>query len=468
MSDWGAVHATIPSANAGLDQESGYPFDRSPYFSDALREAIAGGHVPLSRLDAMAGHILYSMFANGLFDEPTGGGPPDFQAHARISRAAAEGSMVLLKNDHSILPFASDLASIAVIGSHADIGVLSGGGSSQVYAQTGFTNVEPDPKHGPRIYFRSSPLNALMARTHAKVLYDEGKDPATAALLASRCKVAIVFAHQWSAEGMDGTLQLDDDQDSLIAAIAKANANTIVVLETGGPVLMPWLSSVAGVLEAWYPGSSGGEAIARILTGEVNPSGRLPLTFPRSTDQLPRPPAFPTTPDSDAEQTLDPYPTVDYDIEGAAVGYKWYEKQGVQPLFPFGFGLSYSRFAYTDLKVETVANRIVVHVEVSNTGRVAGAEVAQLYIGPRDPSAGNLWEAKRRLAGFVKVNLKPGERRRVSVTVEPLLTGFYDETRHRWRIAAGDYEVTLSKDATHSLAQKLVHLDAQALTSAGS
>ena len=463
MSDWGATHSTIPSANAGLDQESGYPFDHSSYFGDALKEAIAGGHVSLSRLDAMAGHILYAMFANGLFDEPAGGGAPDFVGHARIARTTAEGSMVLLKNDHAILPLAADLRSIAVIGSHADAGVLSGGGSSQVYPQTGVAVINADIKNGPQIYFRSSPLNALIARTHAKVLYNDGTDSAAAVLLAARSEVAIVFAHQWTAEGMDGTLHLDDDQDSLIAAVAKANANTIVVLETGGPVLMPWLDSVAGVLEAWYPGSSGGEAIARVLTGEVNASGRLPITFPRSAAELPRPTGLRPAQENDEAEAVGAYATVDYGVEGAAVGYKWFDRQGLQPLFPFGFGLSYSRFEYAGLKVQTVDNGVVVHFQVRNTGRVSGAEVAQIYVGPKEPSTAGLWEAPRRLGAFVKVNLKPGESRRVSVGIEPRLTGFYDETLHGWRIAPGEYEVGLSRDATRSVAQEVVHLDAQSL-----
>ncbi len=463
MSDWGATHSTIPAANAGLDQESGYPFDRAAYFGDALKEAIAGGHVPLSRLDAMASHILYSMFVNGLFDEPVGGDLPDFEAHARIARVSAEGSMVLLKNDRAILPLAADLPSIAVIGSHADVGVLSGGGSSQVYPQTGVAVVDTDIKHGFAVYFRSSPVDALIARTHAKVLYNDGTDPVAAAQLAARCKVAVVFARQWRAEGVDATLDLDADQDSLIEAVAKANANTIVVLETGGPVLMPWLNSVASVLEAWYPGSSGGEAIARVLTGEVNPSGRLPLTFPRSAEQLPRPAGFPATQETDQTEALVAYPTVDYGIEGAAVGYKWYDKRSLSPLFPFGFGLSYSQFTYTGLRAEAIDNGIVVHFRVKNTGRVTGAEVAQIYVGPKEWSAEGLWEAPRRLAGFVKLNLRPGESRRVSVSIEPRLTGFYDDDLHGWRIAAGEYEVRLSKDATQAVAQGLVHLDAQSL-----
>jgi beta-glucosidase len=310
---------------------------------------------------------------------------------------------------------------------------------------------------------RSSPLSALIARTHARVLYNDGTDPAAAALLAARCKVVVLFARQWGAEGMDGTLHLDADQDSLIAAIAKANANTIVVLETAGPVVMPWLSSVAGVLEAWYPGSSGGEAIARVLTGEVNPSGRLPLTFPASPDQLPRPSEFPAPQETDEREALDVYPVVDYGVEGAAVGYKWFDRQALQPLFPFGFGLSYSQFTYTGLKVETVDNSIVVHFHVRNTGRVTGADVAQIYVGPKEAGTGALWEAPRRLAGFVKVNLKAGESRRVSVVIEPRLTGIYDENLHAWRIAAGEYEVRLSKDATRAVAQGLVHLDAQSL-----
>jgi beta-glucosidase len=457
MSDWGAVHSTIPAANAGLDQQSGYPFDASPYFADALKEAVEDGYVAAARLDDMTGRILRSMFANGLFDEPITTGDIDFAAHAEVSRAAAEGDMVLLKNDQHLLPLGANVRSILLVGSHADAGVLSGGGSSQVYPVGGVALLEPHVKGGPRVYFRSSPMQALATHTGARIAYDPGTDVKAAAKLARHSDVVIVFAHEWCSEGVDCTMRLDEEQDALIAALARANPRTIVVLETGGPVLMPWVDRVGAILEAWYPGSSGGEAIARVLTGEVNPSGRLPVTFPRSLEQLPRP-------------HLDGFPeqhnariTVDYTIEGAAVGYKWFDRKRIEPLFPFGHGLSYSRFELSSLSADVGDKQVSVRFAVRNTGDRAGGYVAQVYVSPIGGAAAVEWESPQRLGGFKKVSLKAGEGADVSLTVEPRMLAVYDEAEKSWVIEDGDYDVALSTDSRHAVAHTKVHVSRQVL-----
>jgi beta-glucosidase len=458
MSDWGATHSTIPAANAGLDQDSGYPFDVSPYFAGALKEAVEDGYVPAARLDDMAARILRAMFVNGLFDDPVIEGSIDFEAHAEVSRTAAEGAMVLLKNERHLLPLGKSVKSILVVGSHADAGVLSGGGSSQVYSVGGPAFLDAHVKHGPMVYFRSSPLRSLAVLTQARITYDEGTDIRAAAKLARRSDVVIVFARQWSAEGVDGTLRLDGDQDAMIAALAKVNVKTLVVLETGGPVLMPWLGKVAAVLEAWYPGSSGGEAVARVLTGEVNPSGRLPLTFPRSLQQLPRP-----TLDGFADRST-PHLSVDYTIEGAAVGYKWFERQGIEPLFPFGFGLSYSRFDLSNLHAEVENERLSVRFAVTNSGLRAGKYVAQIYVSPVSAAAIPGWEAPKRLCGFKKVSLQAAERTEVSVSIEPRMLAVYEEADKSWIIEDGDYYVWLSTDARNPVAHAKVHISRQVLS----
>jgi beta-glucosidase len=455
MSDWGAVHSTIPAANAGLDQESGYPFDASPYFADALKEAVEDGHVPVARLDDMTTRILRSMFANRLFDDPGKAGDIDFVAHAEVSRNAAEGGMVLLKNEHQLLPLAPSVKSILIVGSHADAGVLSGGGSSQVYPVSGVALLEPQVISGPRVYFRSSPMEALATRTRARIAYDPGTDIKAVAARARHSDVVIVFAHEWAAEGLDNTLHLDGDQDALIAALGKANTHTVVVLETGGPVLMPWVGKVTAVLQAWYPGSAGGEAIARVLTGEVNPSGRLPVTFPRSVEQLPRP-------------RLDGFPeqrnariTVDYTIEGAAVGYKWFERSHLDPLFAFGYGLTYSKFELSNLGADVDHTGLNVRFSVKNAGGRAGKYVAQVYVSPvRSPTPLG-WESPQRLCGFKKVSLQPGESTAASLSIEPRALAVYDEEGKRWVIEEGDYEVSLSTDARTVVAHKTVHLTRQ-------
>jgi beta-glucosidase len=458
MSDWGATHSTIPAANAGLDQDSGYPFDLSPYFSDALKEAVEDDYVPAARLDDMTARILRSMFVNGLFDDPVKAGDIDFEAHAQVSQADAEGALVLLKNDDHLLPLNKGVRSILIVGSHADAGVISGGGSSQVYSVGGVALLEPHAKGGtPMVYFRSSPMQALAARTGARIAYDPGTDIKAAAKLARHSDVVIVFAHQWTAEGVDGTMRLDEEQDALIAALARVNPKTMVVLETGGPVLMPWVDRVAAVLEAWYPGSSGGEAIARVLTGEVNPSGRLPVTFPQSLEQLPRPhlDGFP--------EKRDARITVDYTIEGAAVGYKWFDRRRFEPLFPFGHGLSYSKFDLSNLAADVGDKRLNVRFSVQNSGDRAGKYVAQVYVSPIGGAASSGWEAPKRLCGFKKVSLQPGENADVSLSVEPRILAVYDEAGKSWIIEEGDYDVSLATDSRNAVTHTKVHISRQVI-----
>jgi beta-glucosidase len=460
MSDWGATHSTVAAVRAGLDQESGYPFDASPYFADALKEAVEDGHVAASRLDDMVGRVLRSMFVNGLFDypiDPSAASKIDFGTHAMVTQAAAEGGMVLLRNEHALLPLGNSVKSILIVGSHADVGVLSGGGSSQVYAPGGPAFIDSHIQHGPLVYLPSSPLESLAGLTGAHLSYDDGADVSGAVRRARRADVVIVFAHQWSAEGVDGTLRLDGDQDALIAAIGKANTRTAVVLETGGPVLMPWIGKVAAVLEAWYPGSSGGAAIARILTGKVDPSGRLPMTFPRSLQQVPRPglDGIPLQPKARV--------SVDYTIEGAAVGYKWFDRKELEPLFPFGYGLSYGRFQLSDLSANLVGPSLSVRFAVANTGSRAGKYVGQIYVGPRSDWEGQGWEAPQRLAGFAKASLHPGARTAVRLSIDPRMLAVYDDRARSWLIREGEYDVFLSIDSRHAVEHVSVHLARQVL-----
>ena len=457
MSDWGGTHSTAKAANAGLDQESAYTFDKQPFFGAPLKAALADGSVSQARLDDMVRRITRSMFAHGLFDHPVVKGPIDYAAHAKVTQADAEEAIVLLKNDGALLPIAKTAKKVVVIGSHSDVGVLSGGGSSQVFPVGGMAVKGLGPKGfpGPVVYHPSSPLKALQAKNPgAQFVYDDGADPAAAAKAAAGADLVIVFAHQWAAESQDYSLTLADNQDALIDAVASANPKTAVVLETGGAVLMPWLPKVGAVVEAWYAGTSGGEAIARVLTGEVNPSGRLPVTFPQSADQLPR-------------QTIDCDPAkpeefcdVNYDIEGAAVGYKWFDKKAQAPLFAFGHGLSYSTFGYSDLKTSVVGDKLTVSFTVKNTGKTAGKDVPQVYVGPK---SGSGWEAPRRLAGFKKVDLAPGATTKVSVTVDPRLLATFDSKAKTWTIASGAYEVSLGASSRDLGAKTDVTLAAKTL-----
>jgi len=451
MSDWGAVHSTIPAANAGLDQQSGMPFDLADYFGPPLKEAVLNGWVPQARLDDMARRVLHAMFEHGVVDHPVKLAPESFdrEAHAKVSLKDAQEGMVLLKNSTGALPLNKSVKRIAVIGGHADKGVLAGGGSSLVYPEGGnaVPGLEPKSWPGPVMYYPSAPLKAIQQRVpSATVAYHDGADVAAAAKLARESDVVLVFANQWTAEALDvPNLSLPNKQDELITVVAASNPKTVVVLQTGGPVKMPWLPQVQAVLEAWYPGTRGGEAIASVLFGEANPSGHLPVTFPASEAQLPRP-------------VLDGYPEVQdrrFDVdyhEGAAVGYKWFDLKGYKPLFPFGHGLSYSEFTMADLVATVKDNALYASFTVKNVGKLAGKEVAQVYVAPLDVC----WEAPKRLVGFHKVDVKPGASTTAVITVDPRLLAMYDSASKTWKVAAGDYKVILAADAVAAADSKAV------------
>lgn len=440
MSDWGAVHS-LAAANAGLDQQSGREFDREPFFDEPLKAAVAAGEVASSRIREMAHRILRSIIACGLMDDPVTPGEPDLARGADVARRAAEAGIVLLKND-GVLPL-EGVRRIAVIGGKADIGVLSGGGSSQVIPR-GSARFDP-PEGSPSwsagvIWHPDPPLAAIRGRAaNVEVAFDDGTDPVRAATVARQADVAVVFAVEWATEALDTTLVLPDGQDGLIAAVARAQPKTVVVLETGNPVFMPWLGEVAAVLEAWYPGSQGGEAIAAVLFGETSPSGRLPISFPASADQLPHP----KLPGSDLPIVNDRGDTPPFEIryvEGSDAGYRWFARTGGKPLFPFGYGLSYTTFRYARLEV-TGGTTATVSFDVANTGPRAGTETAQVYL------AAAPGRTQQRLVGWAQVTLAPGETRRVTVEADRRLLADWNEAAHAFRIAGGTYRFVVGPDA---------------------
>jgi len=450
MSDWHITISTVPGAESGLDQEQ--PSDA--YFGQRLVQALESGQVAESRLDDMVHRILRAMFADGLFDHRAEVRPIDGATDAAAAQEIEEEGAVLLKND-GLLPLdATKVSSIAVIGSHADIGVLSGGGSAQVYPAGGPALIEGKPCPpcwGPVIWDPSSPLKAISDKApHGNVQYNDGTNPKQAARLAASSDIAIVFVSQWESEEMDlPSLNLTDvihaqpiDQDALVNAIAAANPNTVIVMENGGPMVMPWLGSVGAVLEAWFPGQRGGEAIAKILFGDINPSGKLPITFPASVNDLPRP-VLPKPPESNAQFD------VDYTIEGFNAGYKWYDIKGYTPLFPFGYGLSYTTFAISEgeLTTESAADAsFKASFNIQNTGTRSGAEVAQVYLG-LPPNTG---EGKR-LVGWQKVPLNAGQSQRVTIQVKASDSShpfsYWDVNSHSWLIASGIYTVYLGNSS---------------------
>jgi beta-glucosidase len=503
LSDWGGTHSTTKAIVNGLDQE----MPGSGYFGDALKKAIEVGEVPQARVDDAVHRILRSMFAVGVIDDPPARQVVDVFRGLADAQRLAEESIVLLKNANGQLPLnAAVVRSIAVIGGHADVGVPSGGGSAQVNPPGG-NAVQAPPRAGGAppaaggggsgrgatnplnsVYFPSSPLKAIRVKAPtAKIEFNDGSDPAAAAKLAKASDVAIVFAVQPMSEGRDSaTLGLPGDQDALVAAVAAANPHTIVVLETGGPVSMPWIANVSGVLAAWFPGIGGGPAIANILFGNVNPSGKLPVTFAKSEKDLPHPeiPGMPppTQPAAagplSAPMIIDPAAAAvigatvgsgagagrgagaggsgaqgggggrgggrgsvpPFDIpytEALKVGYKWFQAENKQPLFPFGFGLSYTTFAYSALKASASGGDVTVTFTVSNAGKRAGAEIAQVYISL--PPATN--EPPKRLVAWERVELAAGASKVVTLKLDPLFLSIFNVSKDGWELAPGDYKV---------------------------
>ncbi|MDX2276641.1 MAG: glycoside hydrolase family 3 C-terminal domain-containing protein [Hyphomonadaceae bacterium] len=432
MSDWGAVHSTREAALAGLDQQSGRQLDPHPYFGELLKTEVLADPIMAARLDDMVRRILYSLIDAGLLEQTTA---PEINAdvHRAVAQQQAEEGIVLLANRRDLLPLAHDIGSIAIIGAKADVGVLSGGGSSSVTpngSQLVTDRRSPIPGM-PTVYHPSSPLAAFRAAApNARIEFSSGADKAEAIDLARRADIAIIFAQRWDCEGGDAAdLSLPDGQDALIAEVAAINARTIVVLQTGGPVLTPWLNDVGALLAAWYPGHRGAEAIANIVFGAVNPSGRLPVTFPASTEQLPRPNIAGYESEETRQGLMRIGPSfASHHIEGADVGYRWFERTTATPLFPFGFGLSYTTFAISDLEVDQHGQ---VRVKVTNTGLRAGKQVTQIYARP--PHEG----ATKRLVAFGKVHLEPGETKHLSLRVEPRLLARFDVDANAWEIAPG-------------------------------
>jgi beta-glucosidase len=449
ISDWGGTHSTEKASAAGLDQEQ----PMADFFGSKLKEAVEAGRVPMSEIDDHAQRVLYAEFLSGIVDNPPQQSVVDVEKGFEVARRVEEMSIVLLKNSPTILPIVpSKVHSIAIIGGHADRGMISGGGSAQVDPPGG--NAIMPPGQGATIWqkpvwYPTSPLKALQAKLpNTKIDFDPGTDPQSAASLAKSTNLAIVFVYQWLSEDMDvPSLSLPDNQDALIEQVASANPNTIVVLETGTSVTMPWIDRVAGVVEAWYAGSSGHKALADVLVGDVNPSGKLPLTFTSSETDLPHPepPKIPTESQPQAGDVADNGApssnasahtgyAVHYD-EGGAIGYKWFEEQHKKPLFAFGFGLSYTTYAYSGLSVDSGTK--TARFTVKNTGKRPGTEIAEVYA--RLPKGTD--EVYRRLVGWTRIALSPGESKIVSVPIDDRVLKTFNEDKNAWNTTPGDYQV---------------------------
>ena len=450
-SDWGGTHSTEKASAAGLDQEQ----PMSNFFGAKLREAVDAGRVPLSEIDDHARRVLYGEFLSGVVDDPPQKSVVDVDKGFEVAEHVEEKSIVLLKNRGAVLPIVpARVHSIAIIGGHADAGMISGGGSAQVDPPGGNAILPPGKgatKWQEHIWFPTSPLLALRAKLpQTKIDFYPGTDLDSAAKLARSSDLVIVFADQWESEGMDlQNLSLPDNQDALIEKVVAANPRTVVVLETGTAVTMPWIDKVAGVVETWYAGSSGHKALANVLVGDVNPSGKLAITFPKSEQDLPHatiPPPPPHLRGQGAAPVNAGAPPSNYAVhydEGVEVGYKWFEAEHKTPLFPFGFGLSYTTFAYSALSVDSAAK--TARFTVRNTGTRAGTEIAEVYATLPKGSD----EAFQRLAGFARITLDPGKSQIVTVSIDPRVLQTFDETANRWNLATGDYGILAGPSSDH-------------------
>lgn len=422
MSDWGATHSTAPSAMAGLDLE----MPTGKYFGDELKQAVQSGAVPMSVInDKLVRRFAKMMEFGEWVAVPKPTTIPAF-AHGAVDRKIADAGMVLLKNDGNLLPLnIKDIRAITLAGPFVVRPNSGGGGSSHViplYTITPYDGLEA----------------AMELQIHFNVF--DGSDIDAAVNAAKHSQVAIVMVGDQNTEGRDHPITLPDAQNKLIEAVAKANPKTIVVVKSGSAVLMPWIDDVPVVLEAWYPGEEDGNAVADVLTGKVNPSGKLPLTFPRDLDQT-------------LAKNPEQYPGVDgtaHYSEGIEVGYRGYTANNVTPLFPFGFGLSYTTFSFDDLKVTHASgsDSASASFKVTNTGKVAGAEVAQLYLGFPNIAEGN--EPPIQLKGFRKVMLNPGESKSVELKLDAHSFSYWSVQSHGWKIAPGTFQVMVGDSSANT------------------
>ena len=456
VSDWGSTYSTANTVNAGMDIEmpGGEPMKiwlQTPrsqaagnsggwLTSDKVLADISSGKISRATVDENVGNILRVIFVTGLFDKPhvaIGEADVDTPEQRAVARKGATESIVLLKNSGDVLPLnASKIHSIVVIGPNAAVARTGGGGSSLV-----------------RPKYSISPLKGIQDRAGSQIQVSnvlgvsmEGEDNAKdtpemreqllneAVAAAGKADVAILVVGRSSANESEDfdikSLDLPAGQDELIQAVAKANKNTVVVINAGGPVLMDkWLDQVPAVLHMWYGGQEGGNAIASILFGDANPSGKLPVSFVKRWEDAP---AYGHYPGENLQ--------VDY-AEGIYVGYRYFDTKKVEPLFPFGYGLSYTNFAYSDLKVspgKKAGEPVEVSLKVRNTGARAGAEVVELYVHDGHSSVDR---PAKELKGFRRVNLAPKESQTVRFTLDHDAFAYYSTAKKDWVVEPGQFEI---------------------------
>jgi beta-glucosidase len=423
MSDWTAYFSTVSGMRNGMDLDmfSGYYTNTA-----AVSNALQWGNVAQADLDGMAGRVLTKMFQFGVFDNPPSGNLNSTVTNAaniQFSRAAAAESMVLLKNSGNVLPLGASVASIAVLGAAAYASSISIGSGSAAVA----------------LNYNVTPLSGIGQRAGTRVVNYVVGDSSTlsdAVSQAATSDVAIVCVGQQTGEFNDrSSLSLPSGQDALVSAVAAVNPRTIVVVYSSSATLMPWINQVAGVIMAWYPGQENGNALAQVLFGDENPSGKLPVSIPAASSQV-------------ATASAAQFPGTNGHVvysEGLLVGYRWYDAKGVAPLFPFGHGLSYTTFGYSNLAVGSVSpsGQVRVSFDLNNTGTLAGSETAQMYLG--FPALAD--EPPKLLKGFQKVTLAPGQARRVTFDLDWEDLAYWDSAVRAWVVAPGQFQVYVGASA---------------------
>ncbi|QJX49270.1 glycosyl hydrolase [Hymenobacter taeanensis] len=471
ISDWGSVHNTQDALRNGTDLEMGTDlslmysnvdqsaaaggpsasqslYDRF-FLADAALEAIKKDKTLEPLLDDKVRRILRVMYATNMLDgakrKP---GAYNTKEHQATALKVAEEGIVLLKNEGNLLPLSKTVKSIAVIGQNATRENSLGGGSAQVKAKYEIT-----PLQGLKNELGNQ-VNITYAQGY-KIARNQKADPQMIAEAVAAAKAADVVVYvggsthgydytKWSdnaydAEGFDKPdMNMPFGQDELIQAVLKANPNTVVVLMGGGPIdVSAWAGQTKSIVEAWYPGMEGGNAIAHVLFGDVNPSGKLPFTFPVKLEDSPAQKLgeYPSTPGNPLKQTYK---------EDIFVGYRYFDTYNVAPQFAFGHGLSYTTFKYSGLTVTPGSKSATVKLTVSNNGKTAGAEVVQVYV--KDEKA-SVKRPEKELKGFEKVFLKPGESKVVTLTLDQNAFQYYDEGKKQWVLEPGKFDVLVGSSS---------------------
>lgn len=491
MTDWGGAHDTKESVLNGLDLEMGtnLPKYDDYYLAKPFREGIQNGTYPMALLDDKVRRNLRVMVATGKIaaapsaedgakvDTVVSGGNSERLSkpgslntndHQMAARKIAEAGMVLLKNEHSFLPLdAPKLKTIAVIGDNATRKHARGGGSAGIkalYEVTplegilnrvgGNVNVTYSAGYRPPERRRTGQADAAGVRAEQVAAEANAKELADRAVLAAKAADVVIYvgglSHMRNGddEGSDRLdMKLPHGQDELLTRVLQANPHTVVVLVSGAPVEMDaWLAQAPAVLQAWYPGMEGGNAIARTLFGDVNPSGKLPFSFPKRLADSPA-------------HALDAYPGKDGTevySEGLLVGYRWFDTKGIEPLFPFGHGLSYTSFGYVNPRVERAGEGWNAQIDLANTGGRDGAEVVQVYVEPVRPK---VMRPTKELKGFRKIGLKAGEKGSISIPLDARAFAFYDPARKSWVAAPGEYTVHFGSSSRDLRGKAVVRLD---------